>query len=309
MTLQAFKFKDWYIPKGNRLDPFAVPLKISTVSPFRLEGDISLYGRARKPLAAKVHTTSNIFEIRRSCEADLLTAKSVMMEKLLSGAGRLWFNTPTLSSFSVFNENVQPNEISWVPNPRNWADATVTIEWGVEQPTLYRPLSSGYLTALGYTPVAVPDNEFGESGDERIFASFSIVASPTTFTIKNSGQLRTGRLIIRLESLAANGFVNPAIENETTGQTFSYAGTGSTANHVLQINCAIGPQRVRLSTDDGASFVDTPTAGNVWPSLSIGALQVPIMELAPGDNDIVVTADGVPNFRAMFLWLPAYGML
>lgn len=305
--IQAFKFKDWNIPRTGRLDPFRLPLKSSLVSPFRLDGAISLYGRQRKPTNEKTHTTS--FVLKKGCEADLQIAIDRMMETLLSGAGRLWFDTPSHRGPQVFYENVQPNSIDYTPNRDDWSMAQIDIEWEIEIPILYRPLGSGFLASEGYTPVTIGASTFGESWEERTFASFPISASPTAIVVNNPGQMRTHRVILRLESLGVNGAVNPQIENTTTDQRFKYNGTLATSSAILQANAAIGSGRVRTSTDSGASFVDTPNANLVWSNCEINDDQGPIMELDPGINNIQVTADGTPNFRLLIEWQPAYGMI
>jgi hypothetical protein len=303
----AVKFKDWNIPRGNRNDPFVIPFKSSQFVPYKSDGAINLYGRTRKPLAPKTHTTSSVFTIKRSCRADLEASIDDMMTNLLSGPGRLWFSDPTVTAPLLFYDNVHPQEISWTPGKDNFTEAVVSIDWEITNPILYRPLTAGYLTGTGYSPVVVGASTFGESWTERTFASFTISASPTNITINNIGHTRTHRIILRLESLGINGFVTPKIENTTTSQFFKFNGTGLTINSFLQANCAIS--RVRTSSDAGLSFVNTPNDNVVWsPGVEIGDLQWPIMEFAPGANNLIVTASGTPNFRLMILWQPAFGM-
>lgn len=307
MTIQAVKFKDWTIPKGGRLDPWRIPLKNSVVSPFRTNGGISLYGRQAKPFAEKTHPTA--FTLRKGCEADLNTFVDSMMIALLSGAGRLWFNNFSQSGPLLFAENAQPNEIGWTPNPNDWGSARFDIEWGLEQSILYRPLNAAYITSLGFTPITIGAATFGESWEERTFASFDISASPTNIVIPNVGQKRTDRIILRFESQGVNGAVNPKFENQTTEQYLKYNGTLATATAVLQANCSVGAGRVRLSGDSGASFVDTPDDNQVYDDCEIDDTQWPIMEFAVGNNNIEITADGTPDFRVLAMWQPAYGMI
>lgn len=306
MSLQAVSYKGWRIPRLGRMDPFAVTAKSSSFSPFRMNGAIAGYGSGIKPLQEKIHTTS--FIIREGCQADLIAKKDVMMRALLSGQGRLWFDEPNDIGPRVFCtadfENVQ-----WEPSRDHWGTAQVSVEWQIYNPVLYRPLSSGYLTREGYTPVTISDDVFGEPGEEHVFASFPVSASPTLFTISNEGQMRTDSIIIRIESLGVNGYTNPKLENLTTEQWVRFARTGSTVNHVIQANASIGPHRVRESTDAGVSFVDFPNNGNIWPDTTISDLQVPLMEMVPGENEFSFTCDGTPNCRVLILWRPAYGML
>lgn len=307
MTIEAIKFNDWKIPRAERLDPYNFRLRSAGFTSFRQDGNFNVYGTGRKPVEAKTHSVN--FVMKKGCEEDLLEAREAMMDALLTGEGRLWFNTVSLRAPSMFSM-ADLSEITWEPNRNDWSMANVSLDFDVYNPILYRPLNASYLTTAGYTPITVADNAFGESWDERVFASFTIAASPTTFTINNVGQMHTHRVIIRIESLGANGFVNPKVENLTTDQYFEYIGTGVNSSYVLQANAAIGPHRVRLSTDGGLSLVTSPDTGNVWSSCNIDATQNPIMELAPGANSMRVTASGTfpPGFRVMFLWLPAYGM-
>lgn len=312
--VQAIKFNNWTIPFDNRADSFELNLRGASIQPFRTDGGLSVYGSKRRPVAEKTHTvTFGITDAGQSiCGPQFSSGTSpvfqTMMEALLDGMGRLWFDNFRRSGPRMFSL-ADLNQVIVVPNTDDWRRANVTIEWQMYNPVLYRPLTAGYITSLGLTPVTVADIVFGESGDERVFASFPVAASPTDFTIVNEGQFRTSNLIIRIESLGASGYVNPRVDNLTTEQWVKFTRTGTTANHVIQAKCTLGPHRVRESSDSGASFVDTPALGNIWPDTTISDLQVPLLELVPGENDIRITADGTPNFRVMFLWLPAYGML
>lgn len=307
MTVEVVKFNAWKVPRSNRLDPFELRLRGGSLQSFRNEGAISAYGTSRRPTDAKTHAVS--FVMHKGCEADMLAARDEMLTALLTGEGRLWFNTVGLTAPQMFCM-ADLNDVVWEASKNDYRFADVSIEWSVYNAILYRPLNSSYITQAGYTPVTVASNVFGESWDERVFASFTVAASPTNFTINNVGHLRSHRVIIRIESLGTNGFVNPRITNNTTGQYFEYIGTGVNSSYVVQANAAIGPHRARLSTDAGASLVNTPETGNIWPNCNINTKQVPIMELDPGANSITVTASGTfpPGFRVMFLWLPAYGM-
>jgi len=305
----AVRFKNWKIPQGNRNDPFVIPFKSSQFNAFRTNGAINLYGRGQKPLAAKTHTTSSVFTIKRSCQADLEASIEIMMQALMGDPGRLWFSNPTLTSPLLFYDNVSPSEISWTPGENDYAaEAVVSIDWEINNPILYRPLTAGYLTGAGYTPVTIGASTFGESWEERVFASFTISASPTAIVINNIGHRRTHRIILRIESLGANGAVNPKIENQTTEQSMLWTGTLADASSILQANCAHYASRVRSSTDSGASFVTTPNANLEWDAITIETDQYPIMEFEPTTNNLEVTAGGSPNFRVLILWQPAFGM-
>lgn len=307
MTIQAVKFKTWNIPKAGRLDPFNIPFKSSLASPFRMDGAISLYGRQRKPLSEKTHTTT--FVLSKGCEADLQFATDDMMNTLLSGSGRLWFNNFSMSNPLLFCEGVQPNSINWTPNNNQWSSAVFDIEWELPNSILYRPLPASFYTAQSFGTQVIPDNVFGESWEERTFAFWDITASPTNIVINNPGHMRTHRIILRIDSAAVGGFSNVKILNNDTDQFFQYTPAAVDANAVLQANCALGANRVRLSPDLGASFVDTPDLGNVWPDCLIDARQVPIMEFIQGDNNLTITSDGAVNFRLLIMWQPAYGMI
>lgn len=306
--IEAVKFGTWNIPRANRLDSNSVQLRTAIHSGFRMDGGISAFGSGRKPVEPRIHTVA--FVIRKGCEADLITAKNTMMRALLVGEEQLWFDSIGRLGPSLYTVASLDN-VDVSPMSDDWSVAAVKIDFDLTNPLLFRPLSAAYLTTNGFNPVTVPEAEFGESDllfENRVFHSVAVSASPTDFTITNdtNSQSRTRRIIIRLEALGAAGWVNPKIENLTTNQFIQITSLASGATHVLQINCSIGAGGVRESTDSGASFVDTPVAGNKWPDTTLFDKQAPIMELIPGDNDIRITSSGTPNFNAMFLWRPAY---
>jgi hypothetical protein len=312
--VQAVKFNNWVIPFDNRSDAFNLPLRGSSIQPFRTDGGLSVFGTRRRPTAEKTHTVT--FDLKDTgqliCGPTFNQSASpkfqAMMEALLDGMGRLWFDNFAKSGPQVFSL-ADLNEVSVTPHADDWTRAVISIEWQVYNPILYRPLNSGYISGLGYTPISVADADFGESGDERVFASFTVNSSPTNFTITNEGHFRTSNIIIRIESLAAGGYDSIRVENTTTEQWVQFARAAAGSSSVIQAKCSLGPHRVRESTDGGASFVDSPSSGNIWTDTTISDTQVPLMELIPGDNEIVVTSSGSPNCRVMFLWLPAYGMV
>lgn len=307
--VQAVKFNNWNIPFDNRADTYNLQLRGASIQPFRTDGGLSVFGSRRRPTAEKTHTVT--FDLKDTgqliCGPQFNQTASpkfqAMMEALLDGQGRLWFDNFRKSGPQVFSL-ADLNEISVTPHTDDWTRAVVSIEWQIYNPILYRPLNSGYISGLGYTPVTVAEADFGESGDERVFAAFT---SPVSFTITNEGNFRTSNIIIRLESLGASGYANPKLTNTTTGQFIQFTRTASGASSVIQAKCTLGPHRVRESNDGGASFVNSPSSGNIWTSTTIDDLQVPLMELIPGDNNFTVS--GCSNCRVMILWLPAYGMV
>lgn len=309
MIYQVVRFNDWYVPWHNRMDPISLQLRGAQSNGFRMDGSISSFGTGRRPVQDRVHAVSFFL---KNCGPSFSVEDSPeierMMSALLDGQGRLWWDSPARRGPELWCLG-DLNDVSVTPNRNNWAQADVIVEWQLYNPILYRPLNSAYITNQGHTPITVDLAAYGESLLERTFARFNISASPTTFTIDCDGQMKTSQIVIRLESLGVNGFTNPKIENTTTEQWIRFGVTGATADHVVQARCTLGPHRVRRSTDGGLSFVTDPSAGNIWTSTTISDTQVPLMELAPGENNFTVTDEGTPNFRVMILWEPAYGIV
>lgn len=299
----AEKFGDWHIPRANRQEEFSFNWREASFQSMRGHGSHSSWGTSPAPAQDLVHEIP--FTFRACDESEYESIIHNMARAIGSGTKRLWFtslqgNIPRRFA-DAYALSVEETAAAW-----RYDVASVRLSFKLNDPYLYRPLNAAYLTSEGYTPETVAANVFGESWEERIFASFPVTASPTDIEIDNIGHIATQRLVIRVVPLAASGAVNPKIENLTTEQYIKYLGT-LTTGHVLQANCAIGPNGVRLSTDSGASLVDLNYPDtNVYPDIEIDDLQGVLMELAPGVNDIRITADGTPNFKVMFLWLPAY---
>lgn len=291
------------------MDPISLQLRGASIQPFRLDGGIASFGTGRRPVQEKTHSVSFFLQ---NCGPSFSSSDSPeidrMMSALLDGQGRLWWDSPARRGPEVWCL-ADLNDVTITPNRDNWSQAVASVEWQVYNPILYRPINAAYITNQGHTPITVDVAAYGESLLERTFARFNVTASPTSFTINCEGQMKTSNIVIRLESLAVNGFTNPKIENLTTEQWIRFGVTGSTNNHVVQARCTLGPHRVRRSTDGGLSFVTDPSAGNIWSSTTISDTQVPLMELVPGDNEFTVTDEGTPNFRVLILWLPAYGIV
>lgn len=189
-----------------------------------------------------------------------------------------------------------------IPKARhNILHVPVSAQLILPDPRYYDPISATWLGDNGYTSENVPANELGEPIEpDRDFAVYEVTSSPFAFTLTNDGPLTTRLLVFRFEANAVDGFTNPAIINTTTGQSFSSTTDGPTTATVLQVNCVAGLGRARLSANNGVSWVGDTL------NLSLGVTQAVIMELAPGDNVMSFTSDGVVNMSLLAWWAHAW---
>jgi hypothetical protein len=154
--------------------------------------------------------------------------------------------------------------------------------------------------------VAMPEFSFGPKNREFVpvsiefarlsdwFAEHETVTtvevdeSPELFTVTNGGTAIASGITITLASDGTDGFINPRIDNLTTGEWFQVNRTGSNSNHRIRVNTATF--RVERSTDGGTTWT------NDYANLETGSTQAGLMTLAPGVNDFRYTqASGTPN--------------
>lgn len=283
-------------------DGFAV--RRASVVGVRQDGALDAYGNSRSPLQP-LPITLPLFLTTANTEADLDTLVRAYVAAMASGRDKLYYNFvggvgvgPELYRFA----KPDAPSIEYLNHLR----ATAQASFLCYDPLLYENLGNTIDSYIaGSSEVTVADANFGESADwetPRIFAAVTVSSSPTNFTVTAwPGDLRTTRVIVRVEALGANGAVNPKVENQTTLQSVKYNGTLTTSG-VYQVNATVGIHGFRRSTDGGANWVDA------WNDSTIEATQVGGIELAAGNNTFQVTADGTPNFRVMLLAKPAYGM-
>lgn len=289
--------------KGRLAQEHEIRARAAVHRGFRVDGVLDAWGEGRAPFDANVYQVP--FWLTAASESAFETAKEAF-NAILGQRDKLHFDTLAADaprySFARF-------ERFRVTSRAGTAGlyAPCVAEFRMLNPVLYANLDDTIDSLIaGSSEVTVADAEFGESDDwesSRIFAAVSVAASPTTFTVSSwPGDFRTSRVIVRVEALASNGAQNFKISNDTLGQSLTYAGTLAANGDLWQANGAIGPNRVRTSTDSGSSWA------NAWPDTSLEATQAPLMELAPGTNEFTVTADGSPNFRVLLLAKPAYGL-
>ena len=123
----------------------------------------------------------------------------------------------------------------------------------------------------------------------------TLTSSPTTLTVANPGTAVTYPDVL-LVSLGTNGFVQPVIQNDFTGEVISSSRVGSSASHRLRVDCA--RLRVDYSTTDGSTWV------NDYANLTVGAAQIGFLRLEPGSQTLRVT--GATNARIEVRFYPAY---
>lgn len=177
----------------------------------------------------------------------------------------------------------------------------VSAELVLPDPLFYAPVDDAWLAANYYTVQAVESALVGEPiAPDLDFALFAITTSPYSFTLTNDGLATTRRIVFRLESQAANGFTNPSITNETTGQSWSSITDGATNTTILSVNCAAGLGRARVSANGGSAWLDDTI------NLSLGLTQAVIMELEPGDNVMTFESGGAVDTHLLCWWAAAY---
>ncbi len=296
------KFDDWMIPTLGREEPNGFSVRDSSLTGFRTDGQYSSWGNSRAPLDQrdyKVTFTLSPDETAFDKEANLESKKDTMLATFMRGRKRLYFRTLGSSDPEFFGF-AYVKDVDFERSITESLRLRVTVVFHMDNPVLYRPLSSSDITGMGFTAVEVAANQLGETWEERTFASFTVNSSPYTFTIVNTGHLRTTRVLVRLESLGSAGFTNPKVENVTHSQSIQSTFDAVDANSRWQVNCYTGFSRVRSSLDAGASW------SSDWPNTTLGDSQATILELAPGGNLIKYTDGGTPNLRVMVLWLPSY---
>jgi len=126
--------------------------------------------------------------------------------------------------------------------------------------------------------------------------SVATLAGNGTYTVTATATVPVDDLRIEIAATAAGGYSSPSIENIATGERFTVARAGSTANHRLRI--ATAQWRAAESTDGGVSWTD------VTEHLTVGPLQAVIIRLVPGTNTLAVT--GCPAATVTIRWYDAF---
>ncbi len=117
---------------------------------------------------------------------------------------------------------------------------------------------------------------------------FTIDDSPKTVTVTNPGNARVYDSIFTLKDT----FTNPTILNNTNGYQVATSRDGSSAAHWLEIRA--GRPSVRFSTDSGVTYVGD------FALVTLPLLQVQLMVLEPGDNEIIITGANGSTLNVAF---------
>ena len=115
----------------------------------------------------------------------------------------------------------------------------------------------------------------------------NITVTPTTFTVTNPGNTKARSLLLTIRSLVGAGWHHPSLVNNTLAQSISTTRDAAGVNSRLLID----PDRFRVAySNDGGT-----TYANDYNLVTIGTTQVPLIELAAGDNSLTYSDTGVPN--------------
>lgn len=265
------------------------------LEPHRMHGGFDIYGLAMPPKGP--FNFKHTFKITGKCEEDVNYKVAHMLKVLDGGRGRLWQMDYDLSSNRrwTYAKAKSLTPLPW--KPKFVRHAENEVEFFGEDPHWYANLVTGDHPVMA----TVDSDDFpaqGEDIEEYLFAQETITSSPHTFDVENKGDATCYRCLFRLESLAADGFVNPRLENITAGLPYEIDGVewsstrdGANSSHILQVNTWV-PQ-VNLSTDGGSSWAnDYPLfthQRHFW------------FALAPGVNTLRFTSGGTVNCRLRIL--------
>lgn len=129
--------------------------------------------------------------------------------------------------------------------------------------------------------------------------SQKVAATPEAFTISNPGNLPCDAILFRFRSDSAGPTTDLSLTNSTNGMSFSTTRDLSHADHELRVNTETWA--VEYSANDGGSY------SNDYNVFSIGATQVGIMRLEPGDNSMsAAVASGTPDYTLVWSFNARY---
>lgn len=126
--------------------------------------------------------------------------------------------------------------------------------------------------------------------------SNAVAASPTIFTVANSGNVPAKLMVIRLRANTAAGIVDPVIKNLTNNYQWSSTRDSASINSEIRVDTE--KFSVEYSNDDGASYA------NDFSLFTIGANQAGFFQLEPGTNSIQYTGGGAPSLQVEFSFFP-----
>lgn len=293
----------YMLPESNYLEaPIGMSPRNSLMPAIGADGAFDLHGSLQSPLADA--RAAMQFALVSDCPSDLQSRINDLLVGVYGstrsvGKRKLWRwdeGIQTNRRWTYARPSVHPQLPRGFLNVRH---AEVSVEFALPEPMFYEPITSRWLLDRGYTPVQIVSP--GEPIlPDTWFASFVIASSPAAFTIVNTGNKESLRMVFRVESLGANGYSALVISNSTTGKSFSSSASGANSSHVSSFNTAPGLGRSQKSVDGGASWTNDNAA------LSIPSAQAVMMELAPGSNNFQITCGGTPNYRLLVWHLSAW---
>lgn len=126
--------------------------------------------------------------------------------------------------------------------------------------------------------------------EDQISGSGTITTSPDSIVVNNPGNLTAKRVIIRIKSNSSAGFTNPKVVNTANGHEFESETDAASVDDELKLDTSV--PSVEVSFDDGVSYVDDFPNYVLPPSTQ----RILSFNLEPGDNTLVFTSGGTPNF-------------
>lgn len=118
------------------------------------------------------------------------------------------------------------------------------------------------------------------------------------FTLTNPGTAIVRQIVFTLRSRKSQGFSQPTITNQLTGEMFGTSRVAANASHVWRVDT--GRLAVEYSTNGGSSWT------NDYANFTTGTLQVGFLRLEPGANPIQVASSGSPDFDLEIEFWPAW---
>ena len=151
-----------------------------------------------------------------------------------------------------------------------------------------------------HLPVAIVFKRMSDwySVTQTSVTSALITLSGTTFIVTNAGNAVVRNAVVSLLSKNATGFTNPVLLNQTNGYQVSSTRDGTSINDILKIDA--GAASITYSSNNGATYADD------YALATIGASQVGLMNLEPGDNQFKYTDGATPNLQVKVEFYPAF---
>lgn len=146
-------------------------------------------------------------------------------------------------------------------------------------------------------PVALPFTAYSDWYNElqNTDAAFTMNEATETFSISNAGNARVYNAVFTLTGV----FVNPRIENTTSGYVMQSTRDGTDATN-SKLRFDAGSRRVEFSSDAGVTY-----SGD-YSNFVRQVGQVHLMVLDPGTNNFSVSFGAVPTATLLIRFYPAW---